>query len=66
MIASNLFLREVHAQQFCIWGYAGFEVVITPAPKVVRSPIVRSGKAQPPSSVTATMLGLFNSSKPFP
>ena len=28
-------------------------------PRVVRSPIVRSGKALPPSSVTATTLGLL-------
>ena len=28
-------------------------------PKVVRSPIVRSGKALPPSSVTTTMLGIL-------
>ena len=34
-------------------------VIFPDTPRIVRSPIVHSGKALPPSSVTATMLGLL-------
>ena len=33
--------------------------VFPDTPRIARSPIVRSGEALPPSSVTATLLGLF-------